>query len=335
MTHRRRFLKTAGAGICSLTIGTTHSKELRLYGNEPFILRNLPDQYADGYPGVKIGMCQVYTEEWKIEDNIRRALDAIDLAAGEGAEIAITPECVFHGYAFDDSKGESESFRKQLFDIAEPLNGQHVKLFKDKAREKSIYVLVGFVEEGTEGRIHNTAALISPGGEFVYVYRKVHCRHFESINHWGYFTPGEDFYSEQIHFGDRKYNVGTMICFDREIPETLRCLRAAGAELVLCPLATNTSEMIHYKNRADNESITRIRATSNEQFIVVVNHAGRFNGGSFIVGPFGELFCQMTEKPGVLTYEIPLGYISAKLHNEALGWMGWGYRRPEIYSKYI
>ena len=335
MTHRRKFLKTAGAGLCSFTIGAARSNDFQLHDKEPFVLKDLPDQYAAGYPGLKIGMCQVYTEQWEIDDNIQRTLNAIDKVAEEGAEIAITPECVFHGYAYDESQGKSESFRKRLFDVAEPLTSQNVKLFKDKAREKGIYILVGFVEKGMEGKIHNTAALISPGGDFVYVYRKVHCRHFESINHWGYFTPGEDFYSEQLHFGDRKFNIGTMICFDREIPESLRCLRAVGAELVLCPLATNTTEMTSYKNRSDNESITRIRATSNEQFIVVVNHAGRYNGGSFIVGPYGELFCQMTEEPGVLTYDIPLGYISAKLHNEPLGWMGWGYRRPEIYSKYI
>ena len=335
MTERRKFLKTAGMGICTFAIGTAHSQSQQIDDEKPFILKDLPDHYAEGYSSIKIGMCQVYTEEWKIEDNIERTLNSIDIAAGEGAEVAITPECVFHGYPFDDSQGKSESFRKKLYDIAEPRDSQHVKLFKDKAREKGIYILVGFVEKGVEGIIHNTAALISPQGEFEYVYRKVHCRHFENINHWGYFTPGEDFYSKQLPFGDKNYNVGTMICFDREIPESLRCLRSLGAELVLCPLATNTSDMTHYKNRADNESITRIRATSNELFIVVVNHAGRFNGGSFIVGPYGELFCQMGEQPGVLTYDVPVGYISKKLHNEPLGWMGWGYRRPEIYSKYI
>lgn len=335
MTDRRKFLKAAGTAICTYAIGTAHSQSMPSDDRKPFILKDLPEEYAPGYSSIKIGMCQVYTEEWKIEDNIKRTLQAIDTAADQGAEIAITPECVFHAYPFDDSHGESEAFRKKLFDIAEPLSSRNVNLFKDKAREKSIHILVGFVEKGDDGKIHNTAALISPRGEFVYVYRKVHCRHFENINHWGYFTPGEDFYSAELSFAGKKYHIGTMICFDREIPESLRCLRALGAELVLCPLATNTSEMTYYKNRADNELITRIRATSNEQFIVVVNHAGRFNGGSFIVGPYGELFCQMTEDPGVLTYDVPIGIISQKLHSEPLSWMGWGYRRPDIYAKYI
>jgi N-carbamoylputrescine amidase len=333
MSCRRKFLKTAGASFLSLSARTSFAYTSD--DNKPFILEELPDYYEPGYSLLRIGMCQVFTEEWAVEANIKRTLDAIDIAASEGAEIAITPECVFHAYPVDDSLGKSESFKKKLFGVAETLDSENVQLFKDKAIEKKIYILVGFVEKGEGGKIHNTAALISPNGQFVYVYRKVHCRHFENINHWGYFSPGENFYSEQLNFGDRKYKIGTIICFDREIPETLRCLRALGAEIVLCPLATDTSDMTHYKNRSDNEIITRVRATSNEQFVVVVNHAGRFNGGSFIVGPMGELFCRMTEEPGVMTYDVPVGIIAQKFHNEPLSWMGWGYRRPEIYSKYI
>jgi predicted amidohydrolase len=300
-----------------------------------YIIEKLPDYCNAGYSTLKIGMCQVYTEEWAVEENIGRTLAAIDLASHQGAEIAITPECVFHGYPVDETNGKSETFRKRLFAIAESPDGEHLKLFRDKARARGIYILTGFVEKGSRGEIHNTAALISPDGNYVYLYRKVHCRHFENINHQGYFSPGNDFYSSVVQFGGKGYNIGTIICFDREIPESLRCMRSLGAELVLCPLATDTSDMTIVKNDADNELITQAGSACNEMFIAVVNHAGRFNGGSFITGPKGELFCQMGTEPGVLTCEIPLGAISGMFHNEPLGWMGWGYRRPEIYKKYL
>ena len=322
-----------GTGICALSVGSKVSF-VSEGEKKPFILKELPDYYKPGYSTLKIGLCQVFTEEWAVEANIKRTLEAIDLAADQGAEIAVTPECVFNGYPMDNTKGKSETFRKKLFDGAESLDGEHLQLFKNKAKEKGLYLLVGFVEKGEGNLIHNTAALISPMGEYIYVYRKVHCRHFESINHWGYFSPGSNFYSEELKFKDSKFKVGTIICFDREIPETLRCLRALGAEIVLCPLATDTSSVFQIKNGIDNEAITRVGSTCNEQFIVVVNHAGRFNGGSFIAGPKGEVFCQMTEEPGVLTYDLPVGVISKKFHSEPLGWMGWGYRRPEIYAKY-
>jgi predicted amidohydrolase len=300
-----------------------------------YILENLPDHYNKGYPTVKIGMCQVYTREWEVEANIKRTLEAIDLASQQGAEIAVTPECVFHGYPEDDSMGKSESFRKRLYSVAETPDGENLQLFKEKAKEKKIYILVGFVEKGEGESIHNTASLISPEGQFVYLYRKVHCRNFENIHHQGYFSPGSNFYTSDLLIRGRKFNVGTIICFDREIPESLRCVRSLGAELVLCPLATDTSDMTVFKNEADNEIITRAGSTCNELFMVVVNHAGRFNGGSFITGPKGELFCQMNADPGVLTCDLPVGIIQKEFHNDPLGWMGWGYRRPEIYNKYI
>jgi predicted amidohydrolase len=334
MLDRRTFIGSMGFAYCALT-EDVFSSNTSGQDKKPFILKDLPEYCKPGTSGIKLGMCQVYTEEWAVEDNIKRTLEAIDLAAQQGAQIAVTPECVFHGYANDKSKGKDESFRNRLFGIAESPDGPHLQLFKDKAVEKGIYILVGFVEKGEGNLIHNSAALISPAGRYIYIYRKVHCRHFENINHYGYFTPGINFYSEDLKFGDKLFKVGTMICFDREVPESLRCIRSLGAELVLCPLATSTSIMTEYRNKTDNEIITRVGATCNEQFIVVVNHAGRFNGGSFIVGPMGELFCQMTDEPGVLTYDIPLGVIAERFHSVPLGWMGWGYRRPEIYSKYI
>ena len=239
MPDRRKFIQSMSTGIYALSAGTSFSFSADK-DKKPFILEKLPDYYT-GYSTLKIGMCQVYTEEWAVDANIKRTLEAIDLAANQGAEIAITPECVFHAYPMDDSKGKSGSFRKRLYDIAESPDGEHLKLFKDKAKEKGIYILVGFVEKGEGELIHNTAALISPAGQYVYVYRKVHCRHFENINHWGYFSPGTNFYSADLQFNERQYKVGTIICFDREIPESLRCMRALGAELVLCPLATDTS----------------------------------------------------------------------------------------------
>jgi predicted amidohydrolase len=298
-------------------------------------LKKLPDYYNKGYSTLKVGMCQVYTEEWAVEANIRRTLEAIDLASDQGAEIAVTPECVLPGYPIDETEDKSESLRRKLYSVAETSDSRNLNLFKEKAIEKGIYILVGFVEKGEGEQMHNTAALISPDGRFVYLYRKVHCRNFENINHRGYFSPGDNFYTADLPFKGRQYNVGTIICFDREIPESLRCMRALGAELVLCPLATDTSDMNILKNETDNEIITRVQSTCNELFIVVVNHAGRFNGGSFITGPKGELLCQMNAHPGVLTYEVPVGVISNEFHNKPLGWMGWDYRRPEIYKKYI
>jgi predicted amidohydrolase len=100
-------------------------------------------------------------------------------------------------------------------------------------------------------------------------------------------------------------------------------------------LATNTYDMSNPENRADNEMITRCRAAENEVFIVVVNHAGRFNGGSFAVGPSGELYAQLGAQAEVRVLDLPVGIVTPKFHNEPLGQLGWGFRRPEVYDRYL
>ena len=58
----------------------------------------LPDIYAGNGPRLQLGLCQVKTEAWDLEGNLQRTLNALEEAASQGAHLAITPECVFHGY---------------------------------------------------------------------------------------------------------------------------------------------------------------------------------------------------------------------------------------------
>jgi predicted amidohydrolase len=289
------------------------------------------DAKARGVPSLRVAMCQVYTEEWAIDANLARTLEALEEAAAEGAELAITPECVLHGYASADC----QDYADRMLDIAEPPDGPNLRLLRDRAEALGLDVIVGFAERGQGTNVHNSAALISREGEILTVYRKVHCRPFESIEHEGVFVPGGRFEVTERRSGDLAYRVGIMICFDREITESTRCLRSLGAELIACPLATDTTNMARPQNRAHNEMITRCRAAENELYIVVVNHAGRFNGGSFAVGPQGELLHQMGSEAGVQVLDMPVSAVRERFHSDPLGWMGWGYRRPEVYRSYL
>ena len=112
-----------------------------------------------------------------------------------------------------------------------------------------------------------------------------------------------------------------------------KCRGEATTQLIACPLATNTSDMTQIPDRPDNELITRCRAAENEVFIVVVNHSRRFNGGVFVVGPSGELVCQLGAEPEVRVVGLPVEGVAKEFHGNPLGWMGWGYRRKEVYDR--
>lgn len=289
-----------------------------------------PDINAGNPPSLRVAICQIHTEPWAVEPNLRRTLEALESAARQGAEFAITPECVLHGYG-----DKTEDFAKRMLKIAEPLDGEHIAAVCEKAKELRLDVCLGFAERGKGENVHNSAAMISREGKILSVYRKVHCRPFESIEHDGRFTPGEKFEVVELRYGDRSFKIGLMICFDREITESVRCLRALGAELIACPLATNTGDMSKHIDYADNEMVTRVRAAENEVFIAVVNHAVRYNGGSFIVGPGGQSIIQLGRDAAVHVEDLPIGAVPAKFHSDPIGWMGWGFRRPDVYAKHL
>jgi len=78
---------------------------------------------------LRVGLCQVWTEEWAVEDNTRRALSAVEEAARQGAQLAVTPECVFHGYGFG-----GDDYATAMARIAEPAGGERVGRFRTLAR---------------------------------------------------------------------------------------------------------------------------------------------------------------------------------------------------------
>ncbi len=290
-----------------------------------------PDIQEAGLPRLRVGLCQVATEEWDVAGNLARTLDAIGAAARAGADVAVTPECVLHGYA-DQSTPEMRARARAL---AEDVDGASLQAVRGLAREVGIGVLLGFAERGAGDAVYNSAALIGADGGVHLVYRKVHCRSFESARHDGIFTPGDSFQVAPLAGRHGAFSVGVVICFDREIPESVRCLRALGAQLVLCPLATDTGRLTAWQEFTDNEAVTRCRAAENEVFIAVVNHSQRFNGGSFVVGPGGEILCQLGAAPEVRVVDVPMGVIGKRFHGQPLGWMGWGYRRPDVYARYL
>lgn len=290
-----------------------------------------PDIFAGNPALLKVALCQVHTEEWAVEDNLRRVMKSLEEAAALGAELAITPECVLHGYGSVLREGDTIG---RLADAAEPIDGPRIGMIRQLAARLDICVVLGFAEKDAGGRFYNSAALLTREGDVSYVYRKVHCRPFEDARYDGAFTAGDRFFVQEIAAGTGSVALGTMICFDREIPESARCLRTMGAELIACPLATDTNPIERFEY-VDNEMITRCRAVENEMFIAVVNHAGRFNGGSFVVGPGGELLHQMDERPGVAVVDVPVGSVKSSFHADPLGWMGFGYRRPDVYGRYL
>lgn len=145
------------------------------------------------------------------------------------------------------------------------------------ARELEVWLVPGSIHErGEDGRIHNTALAISPAGEIAAAYRKVFL-----WRPWEQSEPGSDFVVFDI---DGVGRAGLMICYDSWFPEVARQLAWLGAEVLICPTGTPTSD------RDQEVVLARANAIVNQVYFVNVNSGGRPGPGrSVIVDPEGHV----------------------------------------------
>ncbi len=162
-----------------------------------------------------------------LEQNRVKGIDACKKAKEMGADIALFPEMYSNGY--DIYNPPVSEWQSKAIDI----NSDFVACFGELAKELNMAIGITLLEKHT-GAPRNTMVLFDRFGNLKLTYAKVHtCDFGAEIN----LTPGEDFYVSELDTEKGSLNVGTMICYDREFPESARVLMLKGAELILVPNA--------------------------------------------------------------------------------------------------
>lgn len=159
--------------------------------------------------------------------------------------------------------------------IAEPLNGPRVQSLCAAAAEAGVWLLPGTViESGPNGELFNTMIVCSPDGELAGTYRKAFpWRPFEPFN------PGTEFAVVDLADIGR---VGLAICYDLWFPEIARQLAWMGAEVLIYPAQTSTSD------RDQELVLAQAAAIANQVFVISVNAAAPDGvGRSTVVDPEG------------------------------------------------
>lgn len=148
--------------------------------------------------------------------------------------------------------------------------------FRKLAHELNMAIAITYLERW-EGAPRNTVSLIDRHGEIVLTYAKIHTCDFSMME--ASCTPGDDFYVCDLDTAQGDVRIGTMICFDREFPESARILMLKGAELILTPNACPMEE-----NRIGQ---FRARAYENMLGVALTNYAApQENGHSIAFDPF-------------------------------------------------
>ncbi|HUK77727.1 MAG TPA: carbon-nitrogen hydrolase family protein [Thermoleophilia bacterium] len=175
---------------------------------------------------------------------------------------------------------------------AQAIPGPRSDFLCELAMRLKLWLLPGTVyERATDGRIHNTAMVISPDGQIVARYRK--CFPWRP---WESSVPGDRFVVFDVPgFGC----VGLSICYDVWFPEVARHLAWMGAEVILQPSLTPTAD------RAQELVLARAAAIANQVFIVSVNAAApSATGQSIVIDPEGHVLLLAGEAPASLTQVI-------------------------------
>lgn len=259
-----------------------------------------------------------------LEKNMQKGIQACKRAKSLGADIALFPEMWSNGYniynrPFEEWKTDAIS-----------LDSDFVISFGNLAKELNMAVGITLLE-GDDSSLRNTLVLFDRFGERKLTYAKVHTCDFDIERN---LTPGQDFYVCSLNTACGDVQVGAMICYDREFPESARILMLKGAELILvpnaCPMEINRLSQL------------RARAFENMLSIATCNYPESVpdcNGGSSVFDGVVYLpdmqdsrdtcILQADGSENIYLAELNLGqlrnYREKEVHGNA-------YRHPEKYG---
>lgn len=206
----------------------------------------------------KIGVAQLLSDNGNLEENTNKALFYMKQASKEKVDLLLFPECFLTGYHFPIST-------REILDE----NSYYIQRIRTKAKELSISVVITTFTKGVK-KPRNTAFIIDSKGDILLRYDKVHTCDFadEKMIENGTSFPVCTLNNIQL---------GVMICYDREYPESARELMLNGAEIILVP--NNCGSM---KPRL---CALQTRAYENMTGVVMANAPGNNAGNSCAYSP--------------------------------------------------
>lgn len=260
-----------------------------------------------------------------LEENLHKGVQACKKAKLLGADLALFPEMWSNGYHIYGRPVEEWTAE------AISLQSDFVAAFGSLAKEQNMAVGITLLEQyGSHPR--NTLVLFDRFGEQKLTYAKVHTCDFDVERN---LTPGQEFTVCCLDTPCGEVQVGAMICYDREFPESARILMLKGAELILvpnaCPMEINRLSQL------------RARAFENMLAVATCNYPEGVpdcNGGSSVFdgvayvpeseGARDTCILQADAVEGIFVARLDLdrlrSYRETEVHGNA-------YRRPEIYGR--
>lgn len=210
---------------------------------------------------LKIAFLQIAPGD-ALDENAEIGMRACREAKRLGADIALFPEMWSNGYRIHGRA--PQAWTKE----AVSTDSRFVQRFAELAELLGLAIGLTYLEACPTGP-KNAFALFDRHGQRRLEYAKVHTCDFDAERH---LTPGDAFRTTVLDTAAGPVQVGAMICFDREFPESARLLMLQGAELILvpnaCPMEINRLSQL------------RSRAYENMLAIATCNYRDGASGGN-------------------------------------------------------
>ncbi|UTW54732.1 carbon-nitrogen hydrolase family protein [Kordiimonas sp. SCSIO 12610] len=172
-----------------------------------------------------------------------------------------------------------------------------IQRFQDLAARLNVWLIPGSMFEHRETGIYNTSVVIDPLGNIVGKYDKM----FPFMPYETGVTGGDQFLVFDVPEIGR---FGLSICYDIWFPETTRTLAAMGAEVLIHPVLTGTTD------RDVELAIARATAAQFQCYVVDINGIGAGGiGRSCIVGPGGDMVYEARGNEEIIPIEIDLDLV--------------------------
>jgi predicted amidohydrolase len=250
-------------------------------------------------------------------------------AAASGADIAVFPEMWNIGYTWVKKKDKDHDNVKEWQSQAISEDSEFVQHFQELAKELNMAIVITYLEKA-KFQPRNSATLIDRTGRIVMTYSKIHTCDFAAME--ASTDPGEDFYVTSLDTAAGSINVGMMICYDREQPESARILMLKGAELILHSNASALSDI--------SIDQFKVRAYENQVAVAMANYAAEYDkeenkkrrGRSCAFGEKGQTTVIADREEGVYIAKFDIEDIRERQKNYVLGN---AFRRPHRYHAII
>jgi len=185
--------------------------------------------------------------------------------------------------------------------------GPQTERLCELARKTRQWLVPGSMWEMEDDKMYNTSVVISPDGDIVAKYRKM----FPWLPYEAGTTPGDEFCVFDIPDVGR---FGLCICYDMWFPEVARTLAWMGAEVIIQPTLTPTSD------RELELVMARANALFNQCYFVSINGVGTWGGGrSTIIDPDGRVLQQAGTNQTFVTEMIDLDHTTRTREYGTLG----------------